>query len=133
MCRPVFSAQGGTDEQREPDEDRERRPRERITDPRLGVGQKRYADDGERPPLSDGLARVGSPFGLPEPGHDRLAVVAGQEQSAWKGAVAIGVVLFVAAVIAIRAGGGWAALGWVLMAIVVLGAVGAVGSRITRR
>ena len=59
--------------------------------------------------------------------------MAGQEQSAWIGAVAIGVVLFVAAVIAIRAGGGWAALGWVLMVIVVLGAIGAVGSRITRR
>jgi hypothetical protein len=59
--------------------------------------------------------------------------VAGQEQSAWIGAVAIGVVLFAAAVIAIRAGGGWAALGWVLMVIVVLGAIGAVGSRFTRR
>ena len=70
---------------------------------------------------------------IPEPCHDRLAVVAGQEQSAWKGAAAIGVVLFVAAVIAIRAGGGWAALGWVLMVIVVLGAVGALGSRLTRR
>jgi len=59
--------------------------------------------------------------------------VAAQEQSAWIGAVAIGVVLFAAAVIAIRAGGGWAALGWVLMVIVVLGAIGAVGSRFTRR
>jgi len=59
--------------------------------------------------------------------------VASQDQGAWLGAVAIGVVLFAAAVIAIRAGGGWAALGWVLMAIVVLGAIGAVGSRFTRR
>ena len=59
--------------------------------------------------------------------------MAGQDQSAWRGAVAIGVVLFAAAVIAIRAGGGWAALGWVLMVIVVLGAIGAVGSRFTRR
>jgi len=59
--------------------------------------------------------------------------MAGQEQSAWIGAVAIGVVLFVVAVIAIHAGGGWAALGWVLMVIVVLGAIGAVGNRITRR
>ena len=49
------------------------------------------------------------------------------------GAVAIGVVLFVAAVFAIRAGGGWAALGWVLMVIVILGAIGAAGSRFTRR
>jgi hypothetical protein len=59
--------------------------------------------------------------------------MAGQEQSAWVGAVGIGVVLFVVAAFAIRAGGGWAALGWVLMVIVVLGAIGAVGSRITRR
>ena len=59
--------------------------------------------------------------------------MAGQEQSAWIGAVAIGVVLFVVAVFAIRAGGMWAALGWVLMVIVVLGAIGAVGSRITRK
>ena len=68
-----------------------------------------------------------------EPCCDRLGAVAGQEQSAWIGAVAIGVVLFASAVLSIRAGGGWAALGWVLMVIVVLGAVGAVGSRFTRR
>ena len=59
--------------------------------------------------------------------------MAGQDRSAFIGAVAIGVVLFVAAVFAIRAGGGWAALGWVLMLIAVLGAIGAVGSRFTRR
>jgi hypothetical protein len=59
--------------------------------------------------------------------------MAGQERSAFIGAVAIGVVLFVVAVVAIRVGGGWAALGWVLMAIVALGAIGAVGSSITRR
>ena len=69
----------------------------------------------------------------PGPGGDRLALMAGQDQSAFYGAVAIGVVLFVAALLAIRAGGGWAALGWVLMGIVVLGTIGAVGSRITRR
>ena len=57
----------------------------------------------------------------------------GQGRYALIGAVAIGVVLFVAAVFAIRAGGGWAALGWVLMVIVILGAIGAVGSRFTRR
>ena len=83
---------------------------------------------GLRPDVNSGWHR-----GIPEPCRDRLGAVAGQEQSAWLGAVAIGVVLFVAAVIAIRAGGGWAALGWVLMVIVVLGAIGAVGSRITRR
>jgi hypothetical protein len=59
--------------------------------------------------------------------------MAGQEPNAFFGAVTIGVALFAAAVIAIRIGGGWAALGWVLMAIVVLGAIGAVGSRFTRR
>ena len=49
------------------------------------------------------------------------------------GAVAIGVVLFAAAVFAMRAGGVWVAFGWVLMVIVILGAVGAVGSRFTRK
>ncbi len=58
---------------------------------------------------------------------------AGQEQSALIGAIAIGVVLFAAAVFAVRAGGGWVALGWVLMVIVILGAIGAVGSRFTRK
>ena len=59
--------------------------------------------------------------------------MAGPEQSAFIGAVAIGVVLFIGGVLGIRAGGGWAALGWVLMLIVVMGAVGAVGSRFTRK
>jgi hypothetical protein len=70
---------------------------------------------------------------LSRPGRDRLAVMAGPERNAFVGAVAIGVALFVAAVFAIRVGGGWAALGWVLMLIVVLGFIGAVGSRFTRR
>jgi hypothetical protein len=69
----------------------------------------------------------------PGPGGDRIAVMAGPERNAFVGAVAIGVVLFLAGVFAIRAGGAWAALGWVLMLIVVMGAVGAVGSRFTRR
>jgi len=69
----------------------------------------------------------------PGAGGDTVALVAGQERNAFIGAVAIDVVLFVAAVLAIRAGGAWAALGWVLMVIVVLGTIGAVGSRITRR
>jgi hypothetical protein len=55
------------------------------------------------------------------------------ERNAFIGAVAIGVGLFVAALLLISVGGGWAALGWVLMVIVVLGVVGAVGSRISRR
>ncbi len=59
--------------------------------------------------------------------------MAGPERNAFIGAVAIGVVLFIVAVFVIRAGGAWAALGWVLMLVVVLGAVGAVGSRFTRR
>ena len=65
--------------------------------------------------------------------RDRLAFMTGQERYALFGAVGIGLVLFAAAVFAIRAGGGWAALGWVLMVIVILGAIGAVGSRLTRR
>jgi hypothetical protein len=59
--------------------------------------------------------------------------MAGPEREAFIGAVAIGVALFVVAVFAIRAGGAWAALGWVLMLVVVLGAIGAVGSRLTRK
>ena len=59
--------------------------------------------------------------------------MAAPERSTVLGAIAIGVALFVAAVVAISAGGGWAALGWVLMVIVALGAVGAVGSRFGRR
>jgi hypothetical protein len=59
--------------------------------------------------------------------------MAAQDRNTVLGAVAIGVVLFVVAMFAIRAGGGWAALGWVLMVIVILGAIGAVGSRLTRR
>jgi hypothetical protein len=59
--------------------------------------------------------------------------VAGPERNAFIGAVGIGVALFVAAVLLISVGGGWAALGWVLMVIVVLGVVGAVGSRLTRK
>ena len=55
------------------------------------------------------------------------------ERSVLLGAIAIGVALFVAAVFAIRAGGAWAALGWVLMVIVILGAIGGVGSTLTRR
>jgi predicted metalloprotease len=57
----------------------------------------------------------------------------GQQLYALIGAVTIGVALFVAAVFAIRAGGGWSVLGWVLMALAILGAIGAVGSSITRR
>jgi len=79
------------------------------------------------------IASLASPPGRDGLGRDRLAVMAGQERSAFIGAVVIGVALFAAAVFSIRAGGGWAALGWVLMLIVVLGAVGAVGSRFTRR
>ena len=59
--------------------------------------------------------------------------MADQERNTFIGAVGIGAVLFIGAVLGIRAGGGWAALGWVLMLIVVLGVVGAVGSRFTRR
>ena len=59
--------------------------------------------------------------------------MADQEHNTFMGAVGIGAVLFIGAVLAIRAGGAWAALGWVLMVIVVLGVVGAVGSRISRR
>jgi hypothetical protein len=44
----------------------------------------------------------------PGPGGDRIAVMAGPERNAFVGAVAIGVVLFVAGVFAIRAGGAWA-------------------------
>jgi hypothetical protein len=49
------------------------------------------------------------------------------------GALAIGVALFVAAVFAIRAGGGLALLGWVLMLIAILGFVGAIGSSLRRK
>jgi hypothetical protein len=70
---------------------------------------------------------------LPSSGRDRLAVMASPERHAFFGAVAIGVALFVAAVFLISVGGGWAALGWVLMLIVVLGVIGAVGSRFSRR
>jgi hypothetical protein len=59
--------------------------------------------------------------------------MAQQERNTFIGAVAIGVVLFVAAVLLISVGGGWAALGWVLMVIVALGVIGAVGSRFTRK
>ena len=59
--------------------------------------------------------------------------MAGPERNAVIGAVGIGVALFVVALVALSAGGGWAALGWVLMVIVVLGVVGAVGSRFSRR
>jgi hypothetical protein len=59
--------------------------------------------------------------------------MAGPERTTFIGAVGIGVALFVAAVLLISVGGGWAALGWVLMVIVVLGVIGAAGSRITRR
>lgn len=59
--------------------------------------------------------------------------MAGPERNAFIGAVGIGVALFVAAVLLISVGGGWAALGWVLMVIVVLGVIGAFGSRLTRR
>jgi hypothetical protein len=59
--------------------------------------------------------------------------MAGPERNAFIGAVGIGVALFVVALVALSAGGGWAALGWVLMVIVVLGVVGAVGSRFSRR
>ncbi len=60
-------------------------------------------------------------------------MMARPERDVLIGAIAIGLALFVAAVFAIRAGGGWAALGWVLMVIVILGAIGAVGSTLTRR
>jgi hypothetical protein len=55
------------------------------------------------------------------------------ERSTVIGALGIGAALFVAAIVAIIAGGLWAALGWVLMVVVVLGLVGAVGSRFGRR
>jgi hypothetical protein len=84
-------------------------------------------------PLNHRVSRAGvDPAATPAPGRDRLTFMAGPEQSAFIGAVAIGVGLFVVGAVAIRAGGGWAALGWVLMVIVVLGAIGAVGSRFTR-
>jgi hypothetical protein len=59
--------------------------------------------------------------------------MAGPERNAFLGAVGIGVALFVVGLVALSAGGRWAALGWALMVIVVLGVVGAVGSRLTRR
>ena len=55
------------------------------------------------------------------------------ERSTVIGALGIGAALLVAAIVAIAAGGLWAALGWVLMVVVVLGVVGAIGSRFGRR
>jgi hypothetical protein len=56
------------------------------------------------------------------------------ERRTFLGAVGIGVVLFlVGLVLIVAVGGAWAALGWVLMLIVVLGVVGAVGSTLSRR
>ena len=55
------------------------------------------------------------------------------ERSTVIGALGIGAALLVAAIVAITAGGLWAALGWVLMVVVVLGVVGAIGSRFGRR
>ena len=106
--------------------------RKRRTDHQFGVCNPSYNPHG----AMAGISRFGRPVSRrrpPRPGRDRIAVMAGQERYALIGAVAIGVVLFVAAVFAIRAGGGWAALGWVLMVIVILGAIGAAGSRFTRR
>ena len=55
------------------------------------------------------------------------------ERSTVIGALAIGAALFVAAVVAISAGGAWAAIGWVLMVVVALGLIGADGSRFGRK
>jgi hypothetical protein len=59
--------------------------------------------------------------------------MASPERATTLGALAIGVALLAAAVFAIRAGGGLAVLGWVLLLIAILGFVGAIGSSIRRK